>query len=58
MFGRKIIIEIAKADIVNTNIPLKTLKGLQILNNITKPVQVTAIDAIVARVAFEMSKKY
>ena len=56
--GKKNIIDNANADIVNINIPRNTLKGLHKLNNTIKPVQVTAIEAMVARLAFEMPVKY
>ena len=57
-FGNNNIIAKHNAVMVNTKIPLNTLNGLQLLNSTISPEQVTAIDAIVARVAFEMPVKY
>ena len=56
--GKNNIIDIANADIVNINIPRNKLNGLHKLNSTIKPEQVTAIDAIVARLAFDMPVKY
>ena len=56
--GRKNIIDNANTAIVNTNIPRNKLNGLHKLNNTIKPVHVTAMEAIVARVAFDIPIKY
>ena len=56
MFGRKHTTATDKSVMLIISIVLRALKGLHKLNNIIKPVNVNAIDAIVHIVTFDTLK--